>query len=47
MKRLIEQLAENGKELGVHQYLLIFLKFVQAVIPTIEYDYTRSVTLWF
>ncbi|KAK5985981.1 Autophagy protein 3 [Trichostrongylus colubriformis] len=45
MKRLLDQLAENGKELGVHEYLLIFLKFVQTVIPTIEYDYTRSIQL--
>ncbi|KAK6747326.1 hypothetical protein RB195_000496 [Necator americanus] len=45
MKRLLDQLAENGKELGVHEYLLIFLKFVQAVIPTIEYDYTKSIHL--
>jgi len=45
IKRLIEQLADNGKELGVHQYLLIFLKFVQAVVPTIEYDYTRNVNV--
>jgi len=45
MKKLIEQLESSGKELGVHQYLLIFLKFVQAVIPTIEYDYTRSIEL--
>lgn len=45
MKRLLDQLAENGKELGVHEYLLIFLKFVQAVIPTIEYDYTKSIQL--
>lgn len=45
MKRIMEQLADNGKELGVHQYLLIFLKFVQAVIPTIEYDFTRGVQL--
>uniref|UniRef100_A0A8C7LEE6 Ubiquitin-like-conjugating enzyme ATG3 n=1 Tax=Oncorhynchus kisutch TaxID=8019 RepID=A0A8C7LEE6_ONCKI len=41
MKRIIETVAEGGGELGVHMYLLIFLKFVQAVIPTIEYDYTR------
>jgi ubiquitin-like-conjugating enzyme ATG3 len=27
-------------------YLLIFLKFVQAVIPTIEYDYTRQFSMW-
>uniref|UniRef100_A0A0N5AR04 Autophagy-related protein 3 n=1 Tax=Syphacia muris TaxID=451379 RepID=A0A0N5AR04_9BILA len=45
MKRLMEQIAENGKELTVEHYLLIFLKFVQAVIPTIEYDYTRGVQL--
>ncbi|CAI2350210.1 unnamed protein product [Caenorhabditis sp. 36 PRJEB53466] len=45
MKRLINQYAESGKELGVHEYLFLFLKFVQAVIPTIEYDYTRSIKL--
>ena len=27
------------------RYLLIFLKFVQAVIPTIEYDYTRHFSM--
>ncbi|CAD5121583.1 DgyrCDS10081 [Dimorphilus gyrociliatus] len=43
MKRLIENCAEGGTELGVHMYLMIFLKFVQAIIPTIEYDYTRQI----
>ncbi|KAL3093219.1 hypothetical protein niasHT_022669 [Heterodera trifolii] len=43
MKHLIEQYSESGKELNVLDYLFIFLKFVQAVIPTIEYDYTRSI----
>lgn len=42
MKKLIGTVADGGKELGVHMYLMIFLKFVQAVIPTIEYDYTRN-----
>ncbi|CAF3611031.1 unnamed protein product [Adineta steineri] len=41
MKKLIQMVAESGKELEVHMYIMIFLKFVQAVIPTIEYDYTR------
>uniref|UniRef100_A0A2K6TQS3 Ubiquitin-like-conjugating enzyme ATG3 n=1 Tax=Saimiri boliviensis boliviensis TaxID=39432 RepID=A0A2K6TQS3_SAIBB len=45
MKRITETVAEGGGELGVHMYLLIFLKFVQAVIPTIEYDYTRHFTM--
>uniref|UniRef100_A0A1I8B230 Ubiquitin-like-conjugating enzyme ATG3 n=1 Tax=Meloidogyne hapla TaxID=6305 RepID=A0A1I8B230_MELHA len=43
MKRLIEQFQESGKELLVIDYLFVFLKFVQAVIPTVEYDYTRSI----
>eukprot|EP00128_Syssomonas_multiformis_P014913 Colp12_sorted_trinity150504_noHs@30756 len=42
MKKIIENVDKSGKELGVHLYLMIFLKFVQSVIPTIEYDYTRE-----
>lgn len=45
MKKLIELVMEGGSELGVHSYLIIFLKFVQAVIPTIEYDFTQNVKL--
>lgn len=45
MKKIIQTVAEGGGELGVHMYLMIFLKFVQAVIPTIEYDYTRQFTM--
>jgi len=45
MKKLLDQIAEGGGELGVHQYLIIFLKFVQAIIPTIEYDFTQNFTL--
>lgn len=45
MKKIINTVADGGGELGVHLYLLIFLKFVQAVIPTIEYDYTRHFTM--
>nr|CAG4652043.1 EOG090X0AKX [Triops cancriformis] len=42
MKKIIETVTEGGGELGVHMYLIIFLKFVQAVIPTIEYDFTQT-----
>ena len=42
MKKIIQTVADGGRELDVHNYLVIFLKFVQAVIPTIEYDYTRN-----
>lgn len=42
MKKIISTVEEGGRELSVHVYLIIFLKFVQAVIPTIEYDYTQN-----
>ncbi|KAI9356214.1 autophagocytosis protein [Zopfochytrium polystomum] len=44
MKRLLDQIVEGGqdKELRVDQYLLLFLKFMSSVLPTIEYDYTVS-----
>lgn len=42
MKKIIQTVEEGGKELGVHLYLIIFLKFVQTVIPTIEYDFTQD-----
>ncbi|XP_047129822.1 ubiquitin-like-conjugating enzyme ATG3 isoform X1 [Hydra vulgaris] len=45
MKKIISTVQDGGGEVGVHMYLLIFLKFVQAVIPTIEYDYTRNISM--
>ncbi|XP_063614541.1 ubiquitin-like-conjugating enzyme ATG3 [Penaeus indicus] len=45
MKKICETVLEGGGELGVHLYLIVFLKFVQAIIPTIEYDYTHNFTL--
>jgi len=45
MKKIIQTVTDGGKELGVHMYLIIFLKFVQAVIPTIEYDYTQNFSM--
>lgn len=46
MKKIIETVMESGGELGVHSYLIVFLKFVQTVIPTIEYDFTQNFTMW-
>ena len=45
MKRIMDTVAEGGGHLEVHMYVMVFLKFVQAVIPTIEYDYTREFKL--
>jgi len=43
MLRIIEALAECGQPPSVEQYMFIFLKFMQSVMPTIEYDYTFDV----
>jgi Autophagocytosis associated protein, active-site domain len=32
----------NGKPFPVNHYLLLFLKFIAGVVPTIEYDYTMG-----
>lgn len=45
MKRIMDMVAEDGRELEVHSYLIVFLKFVQSVVPTIEYDYTQQLAI--
>lgn len=45
MKKILDQMLEGGGELGVHMYILVFLKFVQAIIPTIQYDFTQTIAL--
>ena len=40
MKKITNQLVQGGKAPQVDQYLFLFLKFIAAVIPTMEYDYT-------
>jgi len=43
MKRIIKYMAEStGKEVRVDQYLVIFLKFISTVLPSIDYDHTMS-----
>jgi ubiquitin-like-conjugating enzyme ATG3 len=45
MKKIISTVEEGGRELHVHSYLIIFLKLVQSVIPTLEYDFTQNFTI--
>jgi len=45
MKKLVLRMIESGKEPRVDQYLFIFLKFIHAAIPTIEYDYTMEMNV--
>ena len=43
MQKLTSELRAAGRETKPEQYLFLFLKFISAVCPTIEYDYTMSV----
>ncbi|RYH29792.1 hypothetical protein EON65_07395 [archaeon] len=43
MLTIIKALQEAGNTPTVEQYFFIFLKFIQSVVPTIEYDYTTDV----
>ncbi|CAN0205438.1 unnamed protein product, partial [Discosporangium mesarthrocarpum] len=43
MRCMLANLTRGGKEPRVDQYLFIFLKFIQSVVPTIDYDYTMAV----
>jgi ubiquitin-like-conjugating enzyme ATG3 len=43
MKKIIDRSKESGKKARVEQYILVFLKFIQSVIPTINYDHTMEV----
>ena len=43
MQKLTSSLVAAGRECRPEQYLFLFLKFISAICPTIEYDYTMSV----
>lgn len=43
MKKLVDGMLESGGSFEVEHYLVLFLKFIASVVPTIQYDYTMSV----
>ncbi|KAG5183465.1 putative autophagocytosis associated protein [Tribonema minus] len=44
MRRIVANLAAGGgRAARVDQYLFVFLKFIQSVCPTIDYDYTMEI----
>jgi len=43
MKKIVAHLTDSGKGADPSQYLFMFLKFIQSVIPTINYDNTIEV----
>jgi len=45
MKKIVTRMTDSGRVPRVDQYLFIFLKFIHAAIPTIEYDFTIEMDL--
>jgi len=44
MKKIVQrQMEESDDAISVEQYLILFIKFISSVIPTIEYDFTMEV----
>ena len=45
MKRFVEESKSKGKKIKPHMYLIIFLKFMSSVMPTIHYDQSIDVEI--
>ena len=45
MKKFVEESKRNGKKIKPHQSLLVFLKFMGSIMPTIEYDHTIDIEI--
>ena len=44
LKKMIQDFQNSGKKLEVHMSILLFLKFLQSVVPTVQYDFTMDIT---
>jgi len=45
MKRFIDESKARGKKIKPHQALIIFLKFMSSVMPTIRYDQALDIEI--
>ena len=44
LKKMIKDFQNSGKKLEVYQSILLFLKFLQSVVPTVQYDFTMDIS---
>ena len=44
LQKMIKDFQNSGKKLEVHMSILLFLKFLQSVVPTVQYDYTMDIS---
>lgn len=45
MKNMLNIILSKGSIPKIEMYMFLFIKFIQSVIPTIEYDYTMDIEL--
>lgn len=43
LKKMVENFERSGKKLDIELSILIFLKFLHSVVPTIQYDFTMDI----
>lgn len=43
--KMIENYEKSGKKLEVDMSIIIFLKFLHSIVPTIQYDYTMDLNI--
>ena len=44
LKKMIQEFQKSGKKMEVHMSILLFLKFLQSVVPTVQYDFTMDIS---
>ena len=44
LKKMIQEFQNSGKKLEIEMSILIFLKFLQSVVPTVQYDFTMDIS---
>ena len=45
LKKMIKDFQASGRKMEIHMTILLFLKFLQSVVPTVQYDYTMDIQL--
>ena len=44
LKKMIDDFQNSGKKLEVEMSIILFLKFLQSVVPTVHYDFTMDIS---
>ena len=45
IKKMINDFQSSGRKMEIHMTILLFLKFLQSVVPTVQYDFTMDIRI--